>query len=216
MDDFKHPTRWTFATDPNTALGIQFRADMIHKHRVMNPARDSSDVKEVETRYMFVNGSAAMFISGIWMTPYFREMVRDFPWDVAMVPKGPQGQRGFMMGGSGYGISRRARNKKLAWKFVRFLTGEEGTGKFAGDGLVQPAMTKVAESPVFLDGKDPKNKKMLLDAVRYGKLPALCKNWEEFEAYLTFELDEVWKGRRQVPEALANLRAVLERKPPET
>jgi multiple sugar transport system substrate-binding protein len=216
VDDLKNPTRWTFAGDPAAAAGIQFRADLIQKHRVMHSSLNQAGSVEVEPRYMFVNGTAAMFISGIWVTPYFRENIKDFNWDVAMLPRGPEGKKGYFMAASGYGIAKGTANPKQAWKLVKFLTGEEGARKFASEGLTQPALMKVAESEAFLDGKPPLNKKMLLEAPTFGKGVPLCRNWSEIQDLLTLELDEVWKGRRTVGEAMGRLKPLLEKKPPAT
>ena len=120
------------------------------------------------------------------------------------------------MSGSGYGILRGARDKKLAWKFVQFLTGAEGARKFASQGLTQSALKSVASSEAFLDGKTPLNKKMLLGALPYGKGVPLCRNWSQIQEELTLELDDVWKGRRSVEEAMARLRPLLEKNPPVT
>lgn len=68
-DNVKHPTKWTFATDPNTLKGIQFRADMMNKYKMMLPPSGLSAMGGMGTGDMFVNGTVAMFLSGIWKTP---------------------------------------------------------------------------------------------------------------------------------------------------
>ncbi len=46
---------------------------------------------------LFINGNVAMFLSGIWKTPTFRQ-AKNFKWDVVMLPKGPGGNRAFRHG----------------------------------------------------------------------------------------------------------------------
>ncbi len=216
VDNPKHPTRWTFATDSLTAAGVKFRADLINIHKVMPSPTVEREVEGTQTWYMFVNGTAAMYISGIWKTAYFRETVKDFPWDVTLMPQGTGGQRRFAMGGSAYGVSKSSKNKKLAWKLVRFLTGEEGLGKLAATGVAHPARVKVAESPDFLDGKDPQNKKVMLGTIPYGRIPPMCLNWQEAQVMINAELEDVWRGKATVEEAMARLRPQLEANPPIT
>ena len=199
-----------------TAAGVKFRADLIQLHKVMPSPTFEKEVEGTQTWYMFVNGTAAMYISGIWKTAYFRETVKDFPWDVTLMPQGTGGQRRFAMGGSAYGVSKSSKNKKLAWKLVRFLTGEEGLGKLAATGVAHPARVKVAESPDFLDGKDPQNKKVMLGTIPYGRIPPMCLNWQEAQVMINAELEDVWRGKATVEEAMKRLRPKLEANPPIT
>ncbi len=215
VDDVERPTRWTFATDMNSLKGVQFRADLIHRYKVMPSPSGMQGMGGLGSTGMFENGTSAMFLSGIWKTPAFRD-IKDFKWDVVMLPKGPGGKRGFSTGGSGYGLLNACQHKKEAWKLIQFLSGEEGAKKFASTGFAQPALMSVANSPVFLDDQDPRNKKMLLKAVEYVKYPPVCGNWREtVEGLVGPELEKVWNGTETVEKAMANLKPVLAKNPPQ-
>jgi multiple sugar transport system substrate-binding protein len=165
---------------------------------------------------MFMNSSVAMFLSGIWKTPRFRE-IKDFKWDVAMLPKNPNGFRAFSTGGSGYGILKNSKHKKEAWELIKFISGEEGAKRLAATGLAQPAIVSVANSPTFLDGKDPQNKKMVLEAMKYVKYNPMCKNWfEVHDSLIVPTLDKVWNGGETPVEAMKRLKPLLEKNPPQT
>lgn len=213
VDNINQPTRWTFVENPNTAMALQFRRDMIHLHKILPPPSVLSGANDLEGVNLFTMGSAAMFLCGLWKTPLFRD-VCSFKWDVALLPKSPSGQLGFGMSSASYGILKSSAQKKAAWKFIDFAAGEAGARRFAESGLAQPALKKISESPYFLDGKDPRNKKILLEAVKFGKFSAFCKNWTEVKLLIEKELDGVWKGSESVEEALKRLRPILERKPP--
>jgi ABC-type glycerol-3-phosphate transport system substrate-binding protein len=216
VDNVKKPTKWTFATDPNTLKGIQFRADLMNKHKIMLPPSGLSAMGGIGTSDMFVNGSVAMYLSGIWQTPKFRG-IKDFKWDVVMFPKNPSGYRAFSTGGSGYGILKSSKRKKEAWRLVKYISGEDGAKKLAETGLAQPAIMSAANSPLFLDGKDPQNKKMLFDAMNYVKYNPMCKNWTEVhDSIIGPELDKVWNGDKTAAEAMAKLKPILEKMPPLT
>ncbi len=215
-DDVKHPTKWTFATDPNTLKGIQFRADMMNKYKMMLPPSGLAAMGGMGTGDMFTNGTVAMFLSGLWKTPTFR-MAKDLQWDVVMMPKGSDGIRGFSSGGSGYGILKSSAHKKEAWDLVKYISGEEGAKMLAETGLAQPAIMSVSNSPVFLDGQDPKNKKVVLEAIKYMKYNPMCKNWlEVHDSIINPELDKVWSGSETAEEAMAHLQPLLEKNPPQT
>ena len=215
-DNVKNPLKWTFATDPNTLKGIQFRTDMMNKYKMMLPPSALSAMGGMGSSDLFVNGSVAMFLSGIWKTPHFRE-IKDFKWDVVMLPKSTSGYRAFSTGGSGYGILKSSTHKKEAWELIKYISGEEGAKRLAATGLAQPAIMSVANSSVFLDGKDPQNKKMLLEAMKYVKYNPMCKNWfEVHDSIIVPALDKVWNGDEAPADAMARLKPLLEKNPPQT
>lgn len=215
-DSVKKPTKWTFATDPKSAVGIQFRADLINKYKVMLPPSGLAAMGGVGTADMFVNGSAAMYLSGIWKVPEFRE-IKNFKWDIVMLPKDPDGYRAFSTGGSGYGILKSSKHKQAAWELVKYISGEEGAKELAATGLAQPAIMSVSNSPLFLDDKEPHNKKMLLEAMKYVKYNPMCKNWAEVhDSIIGPELDRVWNGTETVKAAMAKLAPLLAQNPPQT
>jgi ABC-type glycerol-3-phosphate transport system substrate-binding protein len=214
-DNIKHPTKWTFATDPNTLKGIQFRADMMNKYKMMLPPAGLTAMGGMGTGDMFTNGTVAMFLSGLWKTPTFRQ-AKDLKWDVAMFPKNPNGYRAFSTGGSGYGILKTSAHKKESWDLVKYISGEEGAKKLAATGLAQPAIMSVSNSPLFLDGQDPKNKKMILEAMKYVKYNPMCKNWfEVHDSIIGPELEKVWNGTETAEQAMENLKPLLEKNPPQ-
>jgi ABC-type glycerol-3-phosphate transport system substrate-binding protein len=215
VDNAKHPTRWTFTSDPDSLRGARFRWDLIHKHKVMPPPSIWSGADDVEGVEMFIDERAAMILFGLWKTPRFRE-IRNFQWDAAMIPRDPNGHLDFNLSGSAYGIPKASRNKKAAWKFMRFISSEEGARKLAEAGLAQPALMKIAESPLFLDGKDPQNKKMLLEAMKYGKCVCLSKNWLQVRGIIETGLQEAWEGKVSIEEAIERLKPLLEKNPPRT
>jgi ABC-type glycerol-3-phosphate transport system substrate-binding protein len=209
VDNIKRPTQWTFATDPHTLRGLQFRADLISKYKVMIPPTGSAAMGGMGNSSEFVNGRAAMFLSGYWKVPNFRS-IKNFQWDIAMQPQTPDGHRGFPTGGSGYGILSSSKHKKECWELIKFLSGEEGAKKMAETGLLMPAIMNVANSPAFLNDQEPHNKKILLDAVQYSVYDPFCANWNEVRYGIVGpELDRIWNNTETPEQALAKLRPVL-------
>ena len=213
VDDTHHPTRYR-VTEPGFVRGVQFRGDLINKYKVMPSPSSLAQQGNVGASDLFANGTAGMFLSGIWKTPMFRG-IKTFGWDVAMFPH-PKGVNGHVVGGSsGYGIVSSSKHKKEAWSFISYLSGPAGQAQFASTGLAQPALKKVAESPVFLDGKDPQNKKMLLRAVPLGVDQPMAVNWREVMQSIIFPgLDRVWLGKETAAQAAAALNEELKQHPP--
>ncbi len=213
-DDIKHPTKWTFATDPNTLKGEQFRADLINKYKVMPPPSSQTSMGGVGHVYMFTNRTAAMFLSGIWKTSII-SLEKNLRWDVAMLPKGPGGMRGFSTGGSAFCILKSSAHKKEAWELVKYLSGPECQKIGAEAGEAQPALMKVAETTFLANHQDPQNKKMLLKAVKFVKYLPMCKTCGEGWSFMNSELDRVWAGTETAEQAMQKLKPVLEQHPPQ-
>jgi multiple sugar transport system substrate-binding protein len=205
VDDPYHPRRVTL--DSKAAMeGIQFRADLCNLYKSMPSEANLTQAGSIGTADMFKQGKAAMFYSGSWHIPDFRDITA-FEWDIALPPKyKASGKRAYCGGGSGYAISARAQGRRLAnaWKLVEFLTKPESSAKFAASGLVQPADMKVAEGPGFIDGKAPAHKKLLLTAVKDCYVqPRDQTRWREIRASgLDKAINEVFSGEKRAVDAM--------------
>jgi len=201
VDDVKNPKKCTMDSQ-ETINGIQFRADMINKYNVMPKPSQITYSGSFDASGMFMSGKVGIFYSGIWKTPFFRA-ITSFDWDVVTFPKNKQGKRAFPTGGSGYSIVKQSKNKAAAWEMVKRLSGERGQKDLASIGLLQPAIKKLAESEVFLDGKNPKNKKIVLKAVDNIIFYPFFAEWEEINIGFTAPaLDRVWSGKETAEEAM--------------
>ncbi len=207
VDDVKNPKKITLA-DPKAVAGLQFYADLSNLYEVM-PTPVAFTNFGMGADRMFAKGQIAMFLSGIWDTPQFRNY--NFEWDVAMFPKNAEGKRGFGCGGTGYAILKSAKNKKEAWEVIKALTGPEGQIQFAKKGLAQPARIKVAQSDAWAsDNQPPANKKMLNDAIQYAVFSPFHAGWREIEEkYIVPKLDLVFNGKQTAAEAMQELTPVL-------
>ena len=166
----KKPTR-CLLDSPEAMDALQYRHDLIYKYKVMPSPSQLSAMGGVGAADLFVNGKAAMFLSGIWKTPYFRKTVK-FDWDAQVFPKGPKGGRGWLISGGGYSILRTTKHPEEAWKLLTFLAGEDGQKALAETGLAQPAIKEIAGSIVVFGRQTA--------AVK--KIPAGCRQLRQFRA----------------------------------
>lgn len=207
VDNEKKPTR-CLLDSPEAAAGVQFRADLINKYHVCPSSADFTAMGGLGNSDLFVNGTAAMFYCGIWMTPQFRG-IQKFDWDVVEFPKGPGGRRAFPMSAAGYGIVKNCKNPDLAYELVKYLAGETGQKFMAATGLTQPAMKTLADSPVFLDGQRPKSKGFLVNAVKYGHFQPVDPNETEWYQMVSSEMDRVFNGDETAQKALTKVTAEI-------
>jgi len=200
VDDVTRPTKCLIG-DPKAVEGVQFRADLMHRYRVMPSPSGLTAMGGLGNADLFINGSLALFYSGIWKTPRFRG-IKDFDWDIVTFPAGPGGKRGYPMSGTGYSVVKGNPHPELAYELVKFLAGKEGQRLMAATGLIQPALRTLGDSPEFLDGQPPANKRMLNGAVRYGVFRAFDPRADEWMNMIGSRLDRVWSGDRKAAEVL--------------
>jgi ABC-type glycerol-3-phosphate transport system substrate-binding protein len=203
VDNVKKPTR-TLLDDDRSIMGIQFYADLSSLYEAMPTPAAYTNFGMSQDR-MFASGRIAMFLSGIWEAPLFRNY--DFDWDVVMFPKNDKGIRAFGTGGTGYAILKSSKHKKEAWEVIKALTGPEGQRQFAKRGLAQPARISVAKSDAFAgDASAPANKKMLNEAVQYAVFSPFHPKWREIEEkYIRPKMDLIFNGKKTAAEAAKEL-----------
>ncbi|OQA55610.1 MAG: putative ABC transporter substrate-binding protein YesO [Candidatus Omnitrophica bacterium ADurb.Bin277] len=198
VDDVKHPTR-TLLDDPKTITGLQFYADLSNLYGAMPTPMAFVNFGMGADR-MFANDRIAMFLSGVWETPLFRNY--NIGWDVVMFPENPDGTRAFGTGGTGYCILKSSKKKKEAWEVIKALTGPKGQELFAKRGLAQPARIDVAKGEAFAgDPQPPANKKMLNEAVKHVVFSPFHPQWREIEEkILKPKLELVFNGKKRADE----------------
>lgn len=193
VDDVFHPKRLHY-DDPRVLNAIRLTQDLCYKYNV-SPSSTDLQASGVSTHDLFAQGRIAMYMTGIWEVPRFREEIGNrFDWDIAPFPKGPTGLRGVAVGWSGYAMTSATKHPREAWNLLKYLAGKPGLSRLAETGLAQPALAKVAASPLWLDGKRPKNRKLTIDEVPYVHLDVIHANWSEIEGIVNPKLELVWNG----------------------
>jgi multiple sugar transport system substrate-binding protein len=190
LDDDAAPKRFSFA-EPAALAGIQFRHRLLHQDQVM-PFSSDSQALNGGAMALFQNEQLAMFHSGLWKTPSLRSITR-FEWDLAPFPlrRGAKGR--YLTGASGYAMRRGVKDPALAWELIRHMGGPDGQARLAATGLAQPALRSLSKSPVFLDGKDPKNKAVMLACADRGRFSPSWERWKEFQrAFWGPRTDALW------------------------
>ena len=201
VDNYEHPTRFTFAED-GALDGILFRWHLLQVDKVMPSSSDNQSLNG-GAMALFLDGTLGMFHSGIWKTPTFRD-IKTFRWDVAPFPHKAGVRARYWSGGSGYAMRKGVANPQACWELIRFMAGPDGESRMAATGLAQPAIKALADSPVFLDGQRPRNKKMLIQCALRAQPSPSWKPWSEFQRTLYGPMtDPLWiKGYSGDPKKL--------------
>lgn len=155
---------------PRVVQAVAFLHELTRRDRVMptevNRPR-ATGIGLFESGRLAMNGP-----TGSFYIPTYRTY-EGVDWDIAAVPAGPGG-RGTMVSPQGIGVTTGSRHPEQAYRFLRFLCGEEGQAILGDCGLFVPCLREAALSPRFLKGPGaPRNKYALVAMMddRDGRKP---------------------------------------------
>ena len=162
---------------------LDFYADLRNKYHV---APKKSESASATMGQMFLQEKLAMYVSGRWVVPKFRE-VASFDWDIVAFPKGSVGSV-VPLDASGWAIAKSSKHKQEAKKFVDYLASKGNSEKFATSGLIVPARIESANS--IIDGQKPLNSKVFLEVIKTSKPTPVTVNYREITDKLKKDMEK--------------------------
>ncbi len=183
----------------NSIKGLSFYSDMINKDASIPHQWQMSSVTSAQ---MFINGKLAMYLSGRWIVPKFRELIT-FDWDIIPFPRSATSQS--ISDASGWAVSKSSKNKNTAIDFVLYLSSEKTSEIFTQTGLITPARKKIANSTVFLaPNLKPKNSKAFIDALNNSKPTPVNPNYAKITDELIIQTNKIFSGKYSVHQVLTD------------
>jgi multiple sugar transport system substrate-binding protein len=181
--------------------GIQFYADLAHKHRV---APTSSDTQSMSTMDLFTSGQAAMALGGHWRYQTV-ELAKDLDFDVTVLPTGPKGRAARSnIGTTGLAIAASSPRKQQAWEFVKFAAGPVGQAVTAESGLFVPVLRSAITSPGFAEAHTRiGNLQVLTGGPAHSEGMPITPEWSKIIALMDRNFGPVLRGVRPAT-SLAN------------
>jgi multiple sugar transport system substrate-binding protein len=183
---------------PAGVKAIEWYVDLINKYKVAVPGVLSNGEKE--KRANFATGNIAMMNEGPWGIAIQRNLNKDLTYETALLPKGVT--TGTVVRGSLDTVTTQAQNKEAAWKFLRWISGPEGSAMWAKGTGDLPARKSVADMPYVKDNKlvRPFIQQMQLPN---AKSPFLgMPNAVQMNKILTIEVQNVVQGKKSAKQAL--------------
>lgn len=156
---------------------------------------------------LFSQGQIGMIWSGIWMTTFMDQNVKDFDWGVTFCPGGPGGF-GLHLGGCVNSVSTQSAHAKEAAKFLEYFTREKSMNAFCQQGYI-PADVNLADSIEYKNPAVAKTMKVAIEA--YGELsPMIVTQYKTPNLYSMYQavqedLGPYFLGQVGVNEAVAKL-----------
>ncbi len=197
VDNYDAPKKCTL-NERAAVEAIQFIADMILHYKVTPSIAELTQLGSAAE--LFTTGRVAMVLSNAAQIGSFMTN-KNLKFGVAPLPY--QVTRTNTLGGAGFVMYAKSKNKEAAWKFMEFLCGPEGQSIFAKSGDAVPAMRTPETVKAFISNPPSEQERLIFfTETGFGvKFPQIPNWWEIFE-YVTRELDYVWTGQKSVVEVL--------------
>ena len=164
-------------TDPAAVEGLQFIADLMHKHKV-SPTPDAFADQGMQG--FFGTGKVGMVDDNPTAAAAYRRFDK-IDWDVAPFPIGKGAKRGVGGGGTAWAMLSAAKNPDAAWKFLKHITSEKAQQQEVAVGGTTPSRLKVVQSDEFLKPAKPKNAKGFAQAQGYVVRDPVHVKWPQVQ-----------------------------------
>jgi len=169
-------------SSPESLKGISDLIGLVTEHDVALPPDRSLTIPGVDP---FAAGKIAIQPQVFPQVPLYRATMKDFEWDVQVMPKGSV-CRATNMGAAGYGISRNSKYPNEAWEFLKFIVSQEGQRILGEAGSGIPVLKSLAKDPCWRKpGKSPQNYDAFIQSVEFGI------GWEDFLIFTKPEIQDI-------------------------
>ena len=168
---------------------LNLYSDFSNKYHI---APTKAEIGSMTTAQMFINKKIAMYISGRWMVPKFRQVI-DFNWDVIEFPSTKTNK--IYIDASGFAISKNSKHKNEAVKFIKYITSKQSADKITQSGLITPARIDTAEE-FILNDKKPKSAKIFLTMINNTKPTPVNENYSKINDILKEKTISILSGER--------------------
>jgi len=162
-----------------------------------------SDLATSESYQLFMGGQAAMFPGGRWYMVNFKD-IKNFKWGVAPFFKGKI--RKVRLDSHSWVLSKKTKNPKKAWQFLKYITGPEGNDFLVDVGDSVPTHKSQLDSGEFL--KDKYNK-IFIDSLPYAypmkEIMSPLVPWDQMNKIIHEELEKYFIDKQNVNKMLKNM-----------
>ena len=171
---------------PESLEALNLYAGMINNDKTIPSKKDMGSMMSAQ---MFISGKLAMYLSGRWMTPKFREVI-NFDWDVIEFPAPHK----VYIDASGWTISKNSKHKNEAVLFVKYISSTDALSKIAKTGLIIPA----DKEAVFQSGEEkPKNYKVFKTMLKNAKPSPSNENYAAVLDEINERAKEIFSGSKR-------------------
>ncbi len=171
--------------EPRSVDAIQWLADLGVQHNAISWNFQSGP--------RFGNGDAAMHIMWVGGIVQSLRATAKFGWDITPLPAGPAGAISTVKGNPVI-IPASAKNKELAWEFMKFLGGEEANYIYGMQGRFFPLHRSALMRVVRNSANLPPKSLPIITELKAKPLP-LVPGFSQVQNMWVTELRPVWLGQ---------------------
>ena len=145
----------------------------------------------------FAAGKSAMLIGDGRWAAFELNQTKNLDWAVAPLPKGPAGRSNFFHL-SAFSIPSNSKNPNAAWKFLRFITSDEGVRMGIDNMQGVPALKSVATDPAVASSPLVSKHDALqpfLDSLPTARRSPQLTNFFRYQDKVDAGLTLLWKGK---------------------
>jgi multiple sugar transport system substrate-binding protein len=197
----------TFTLDsPKGVEAIQWASDLTNKYQVQPPW---SELQQLNTdTSFFAQQKVAMLFDTFGVTPYFRENIKNFTWDVAPPPgrKNQRTESSVVV----FAVPKSARNPDLAWELLKYLSGPEG-GTILAQGRQYTPINNAAAKAVTADHSSPAHLDLFAAAGAHLTQPNQTSNTLGARDIYRPALDNVYLGKESAKSVLTSVRPQVQK-----
>lgn len=186
-------------TEEKSIEALQLYTDLINKYHA---APTKSEIGSMTTAQMFINKKLAMYLSGRWITPKFRQTIT-FDWDIIEFPVSYNNK--VYIDASGWAISKKSKNKTEAMKFIQFLSSDKSIDKMAQTGLIIPAKIKSAKKLIEEDkNKKPYHSYLFIEMLPKTKPTPINENYKIINDIIKETTEPLFNGKKDIKNTFDN------------
>ena len=186
---------------------LQFMVDRVQRYNVMPNDAQLAGMGDWD---LFISGRLGMVVTGIWALPTFIKDC-DFNWDIQVEPGNIAKSTHFFS--NGVVISKDAKNKEAAFKWINFLSSSREVAKIRIDaGWELPAVTYEDILADYISQTPPDNREAVFESLNYLVTPPVIENIGEMTDIINRYLEEARYGEKTPEEALNAAQKELDEK----
>ena len=191
---------WDKLGTPGAVRAVSFWQKLLDEKLA---SRDTLNRGQSDSTATFVNGNAAMVVSGPWEIPGIDKGAK-FKWHVALLPAEKEGgAHASALGEQSYVIPKTAANPKLAFRFLEYVISQQGRNW--NEFGILPA-TKDAVSP---DPKWPAAYKAFVEQMKYARGRGPNPEWPQISKAISGAMQQVLTHQAEPQAAMAAAAATV-------
>lgn len=190
---------------PEVIKGLTHVYDLFQTYKAA-PSPAATEQAGMGQSQMFETGKVAMFPTGMWMVPTYRESV-NFEWTAVEMPIGVQRVNTIHSGT--LAVSADSKHPDEAVELLKYTLSKEGLQDIIGLGLGMPTNMDYMEDPAMVSG--PPDMEPFKATAEYLDTTvqleaAMSGHFSEYiDKYVTPQLDAAFNGKQTIEEAVKQI-----------